>query len=163
MPRPIIEYISASKKNYKEFCQNHPNIPISFKTFKDIIYTSNSIYANFVLEGEKIKLPHGFGSLAINKKKQKYKITIKGKDKILLAVNWQESRRLGKKIYYTNSHTDGYRYKWYWLKSDVFITDTYIWGFTPSRINSRKLAQLLKQENSPYIHLYREYSSNNIK
>jgi nucleoid DNA-binding protein len=161
LARPIIEYISASKKNYKEFCQNHPDIPISYKTFKDIIYTSNSIYANYALEGEKVKLPQGFGSLAIDKRKQRYKRNINGVDKICLAVNWQESKKLGRKIYYTNAHTEGYRYKWYWFKREVFLTDNYIWGFTPTRINSRKLAQLLKQENSTYIHLYKEYSSNN--
>jgi nucleoid DNA-binding protein len=162
MPRPTIEYRTASKECYKEFRHLHPNISISFDTFKRIIYTINSTYANHVLEGEKIKLPQGFGSIAINKKKQTYKVHVKGKDRICLAVNWVESKRLGKKIYFTNAHTEGYRYKFYWFKSEVFIADNYIWGFAATRINSRKLAQFLKQENSPYIHIYKEYTANRI-
>lgn len=160
MPRVAVEYRTSSRDCYNDFCKENPGIALSFEKYKEIIYTLNSTYSNYVLEGEKIKLPHGFGSLAINKKKQKHKVKINDKERICLAVNWVESKKLGKKIYYTNSHSEGYRYKWFWFKSEAFLPETFIWGFKPSRVNSRKLAHLLKQDNSPYIHLYREYTSN---
>jgi nucleoid DNA-binding protein len=157
MPRVSVEYRTVSKESYCEFCRNHPNISISFNNFKKILYTSNSIYAKYVLEGEKIKLPQGFGSIAISKRKQRFKVTINGVDKIILPINWQETKKLGKKIYHMNSHTEGYRYKWFWFKSEAYLSDAYVWQFNATRVNSRKLAQNLKQENSPYIQLYREY------
>jgi hypothetical protein len=160
MPRPKLDYRSASRESYQSFCKDHPQIKMSFELFKQIIYTINEVYASFVLEGEKIKLPQGFGSIAINKKKQVKKIVVKGKEKMCLAIDWNESRKQGKKIYHLNAHTDGYRYKWFWFKAEAFLPDIYLWGFNATRIGSRTLAKYLKMENSPYVHLYKEYSAN---
>jgi len=160
MSRPKLDYVTASKANYKEFCKNYPNIFISFDVYKNIIYTTNDLYAKYVLDGEKVKLPQGFGSLAINKKKQRIKINIKGVDKMCLAIDWPETKKHGKYIYHMNSHTDGYRFKWYWFKAEAFLPDHFAWSFNATRINSRKLAQLLKDENSSYINLYKEHHVN---
>jgi|SRR5882757_334672 len=156
------EYFTTAKSVYEEFCRENPKEVVSFADFKKISHTSNSIYAHYILEGEKVKLPQGFGSLAISKKKQVHKFTVGGVEKISLAVNWVESKKKGKKVYHANLHTNGYRFKWLWFKHEAFLNLTYIWQFNATRVNSRKVAQLLKQENSPYIDRYREWGANSF-
>jgi len=151
------DYNTTFKSVWEEFCKEHPQVNISFEDYKQICWTSNSMYAKYILEGEKVKLPQGFGSLAISKKKQTHKIEINGKEKITLAVNWVESKKKGKKVYYSNLHTQGYRFKWFWFKDEVFLQHTPCWQFNATRLNSRKVAQLLKQENSPYLYIYKEW------
>lgn len=153
------DFNTTFKSIWEEFCKEYPQVNISFEEYKQICWTSNSMYAKYVMEGERVKLPQGFGSLAINKKKQTHKIIKDGKEKITLAVNWVESKKKGKKVYYSNLHTQEYRFKWYWFKNEVFLQHTQLWQFNATRMNSRHLAKLLKQENSPYLYIYKEWHS----
>ena len=72
MPRVKIDWRSSSKDNYKSFCKKHPLIKLTFDEWRNIIYSFNEAFKNYILEtGEKAKLPLGFGEFSINKKKRK--------------------------------------------------------------------------------------------
>jgi nucleoid DNA-binding protein len=72
MPRVSVDWRSASKENYKDFCKKHKTISLSYDEWSKIIYTFNESFKEYILEtGEKVKFPFGFGEFAINKKKRK--------------------------------------------------------------------------------------------
>jgi len=157
MPRPIVEYRSASFENYKVFSEKYPKINISFDKWKKIIYSWNKAFMHEILEtGEKIKLPHGLGDFTINKKKPK-KYIKEGKELINRAIDWKETKIAGKIIYHLNNHTDGYRYTWAWFPRSSKIKYSYCWKFKTSRELSRILASYLKQKDSYYKDIYREW------
>lgn len=158
MPRVAVQYRTTSKEVYKKFCDSHPSINISFEKWKEIIYTFNYGFRDHLLEtGDKGKLPWGMGSFSISKRKAKKLYSYKGKEYINMPVDWVKSKKLGKKVYMFNPHTDGYRYKWIWFKKEARIKYIDIWIFKPSRVTSRKLADYLKRPNSPYAQLYKEW------
>jgi len=153
-----VEYRTASRKVYNKFCAAHPNISISFEKWEEIIYAFNYNFRDHILEtGDKCKLPWGMGAFTVSKKKSKRSIVIDGKEHIILAVDWEKTHRLGKRVYLLNNHTDGYRFKWYWFPYDSRFSNVEMWVWKPSRFTSRKLAEYLKRPNSPYPELYKEW------
>lgn len=158
MPRVKVEYRSTSREVYDRFCAANPGISLSFKKWQEIIYTFNTNFRDHILEtGDRCKLPWGLGSFSISKKKSRKYITLNGKEVIVMPIDWAKTRKLGKKVYHLNAHTDSYRYKWKWFNNDCRFYLHDIWVFKPSRVTSRKLAEYLKRPNSFYTQLYREW------
>jgi nucleoid DNA-binding protein len=159
MPRVPVDWRSSSRENYIKFCKKHPDIKVSFDEWKNIIYMFNENFRDYILEtGDKGKLPLGFGEFAINKKKRKrIKVNPKtGKEYINLPVDWKRTKEKGKKIYIFNYHTEGYHFRWKWIKDKVRIKYGDLWWFKPSRVTSRTLAHYLKTDEK-YQHLYKEW------
>lgn len=160
MGRPTVQYRTASKENYKRFCIEYPEIRLSYKEWKDILYTYSEIYTDEVIEtGNKVKFPLGFGNFAISKRKQKRTKEWNGKTYINLPVDWKKSKELGKKTYIMNYHTDGYRYKWQWFKDSAYFHLSDLYVFQPSREVSRKLARILKDPDNTMRELYLEWKT----
>lgn len=158
MPRVKVSYRTGSKEAYDKFCAAHPNINLTFDKWKSIIYTHNHLFRDHILEtGDKIKLPWGLGAFSVTKKKSKKFVIHKGKERVALPIDWAKTRKAGRRIYHLNTHTDGYKYRWFWFLSDARFYHTDIWVFKPSRVSSRKLAEYLKRPNSPYAEVYREW------
>jgi len=151
-------YRTASKEAYDAFCKKNPKIELSFDNYKLIIYTYNKKIGDYLLEtGEIIKLPFGLGSLVINKYKPKStKITAAGNEMPNLSINWQETKKLGKYVYYLNAHTEGYKYYFMWDYHKARIKYPYIWKFEMCRIHSRKLKDNLKLPKGEYKNIYKE-------
>lgn len=158
MSRVSVEFRTASKENYLDFCKKHPSIRLEFNEWKCIVYGYNEAFKEHLLEtGEKQKLPFGFGEFTINKKKRKKIVTdLEGKEHINLPIDWQKTREKGKVIYNFNYHTEGYFFGWIWLKRTARFKFTNLWYFKPSRTTSRLLAHYLKVDNK-YQHVYREW------
>lgn len=154
--RVKVDYRSSSKDNYRKFCKKHPLIKLPFEEWKKIIYDFNDSFKTYILEnGDKAKLPSGFGDFSINKKKRKrIKVDPKtGKEYINLPIDWKKTREKGKVIYNFNYHTEGFYFGWMWFKSSVRIKHADYWYFKPSRVTSRLLAHYIKTDNK-YQHLY---------
>ena len=158
MPRVKVQYRTTSKDVYKRFCAAHPSICLSFEKWKEIIYSFNCGFRDHILEtGDRCKLPWGFGTFSVSKRKSKKYIIYEGKEYVNLPVNWVKTQKLGKRVFHINSHTDGYRFKWKWFSIDARIYFHNIWVFKPSRVSSRKLAEHLKRPNSHYAQIYKEW------
>jgi hypothetical protein len=157
--RVATEYRTASADTYKRFCTTYPDIHLSFKEWKKIIYTYNYVVRDYILEsGDMAKIPFGIGLFAISKKKvKKHKIDRWGREWINLPIDWQKTRELGYHVYNFNNHSDGYRYKWKWFVKSARFQMSSIWNFKPYRDSSRKLAQYLKREGSKYSEIYKEW------
>lgn len=156
MARTKIEWRSGSKENYLDFCKKNPDIEIDFIKWKNIVHSYNDMFRIYILEtGDKIKMPMGFGQFSINKKKRKRRA---GKDGeyINMAVDWQKSKKLGKRIYNMNHHTDGYFFGWVWFKSTARFKQSMLWYFKPSRITSRLINHYIHIDDK-YQHMYKEW------
>lgn len=154
-----VGYRTASKESYNTFCCNNPDIIITFEDFKRILYTYNALIVNHILEtGNKIKFPYGLGDIVINKyKPRKYYIDNKGVERPNYSIDWQQTKKEGKYIYFLNDHTEGYKFYWMWNYWKSKIKASYIWKFEMARINSRLLKTYLKKPNSKYKDIYKEY------
>ncbi len=99
MPRRAIEFRTASRENYNDFCKKHPSISLTFDEWRNILYSFNDSFRNYILEtGERAKLPYGLGEFTINKKKRR-KMKGPNDEFINLAVDWKKTKEKGKIIY----------------------------------------------------------------
>jgi len=159
MPRPKIEFRTASKDQYQKFCEQYPDTKISFKTFDKIIRTYNELFRDYILAtGEKVKMPWGIGAFSINKKKTLKYFVKNGKKLITLPIDWVKTRAAGKYVYNFNGHTDGYKFRWLWFERDAYFLHSQLWNFIPCRRASRLLASNLKgSESKKYVDMYHEW------
>ena len=154
--RVKIDWRSSSKDNYVSFCKKNPSIKISFDEWKNIIYSFNESFKNYILEtGEKAKLPVGFGEFSINKKKRRKRKGLND-EFVNLPIDWQKTKEKGKVIYNFNYHTEGYFFGWVWFRENVRLKNSDLWYFKPSRTTSRLLSHYIKT-NEKYQHIYREW------
>ena len=157
MSRVSVDWRSASKDNYINFCKKHSSTKLTFDEWRIIVYSFTESFKNYILEtGEKAKLPYGFGEFAINKKKRKKMKVINGEEFINLPVDWQKTKEKGKLIYNFNYHTEGYFFGWMWFKETARFKNIDLWYFKPSRTTSRLLSHYIKI-NTDYQHLYKEW------
>lgn len=156
MPRRAIEFRTASRENYNDFCKKHPSISLTFDEWRNILYSFNDSFRNYILEtGEKAKLPYGLGEFTINKKKRR-KMKGPNDEFINLAVDWKKTKEKGKIIYNFNYHTEGYFFGWIWFKDSARFKHSDLWYFKPTRVTSRLLAHYI-QTNDKYQHIYRTW------
>jgi nucleoid DNA-binding protein len=159
MPRTAIDWRSASKENYKDFCKKNPSIVLSFDDWRRIVYDFNESFKTYLLEtGFKGRLPGGFGEFSITKKRRKkIKIDPKtGREFINLPVDWQKTKEKGKIVYNFNYHTEGYFFGWQWFKATARLKYIQFWYFKPTRVTSRLLAHYIKADPK-YQDLYQNW------
>lgn len=154
--RVKVDWRSASVENYKNFCKKHPSIKLTFDEWRNIIYSFNEAFRNYILEtGEKAKLPFGFGEFSINKKKRRKKKGLNN-EFINLPIDWKKTKEKGKYIYNFNYHTEGFFFGWLWFKETSRLRNTKLWYFKPSRVTSRMLSHYIKTDEK-YQHMYHEW------
>jgi hypothetical protein len=154
--RVKVDWRSASRENYKSFCKKHPSIKLTFDEWRNILYSYNDAFKNYILEtGEKAKLPFGFGEFSINKKKRRKKKGLND-EFINLPIDWQKTKEKGKYIYNFNYHTEGFFFGWLWFKESARLKNTNLWYFKPSRVTSRLLSHYIKTDEK-YQHIYCEW------
>lgn len=99
-----------------------------------------------LLNNEPVRLPCNFGEIRIVKIKARYH----NKDgKIILPVNWAETKRLGKKVYFTNDNRENYVYRYKWFKRGLHKSVRW-YKFIPTRTNKRSLKQYLTDKSNDF-------------
>ncbi len=157
--RTAVDYRSTSREAFASFCKKHPNTKVSFDQWRNIIYTFNEDFKNYILEtGLKGRLPSGFGEFSITKKKRKRTVIDPktGKEHINLPIDWKKTRERGKYIYQLNYHTEGYFFGWKWFKKSTRLKFADLWWFKPTRATSRLLSHYIKTD-AKYQHKYCEW------
>lgn len=158
--RPKIQFRSASKETYNIFIKENPELKLTYKQYDMCIREINHQYVLHCLEtGNAVKLPYGLGVLAVNRKKgKKTFIDEKGTKHICIAINWNETNKLKRKVYHFNEHTDGYHCNWYWIKSLSKIRIVSMWSFKIAKINSQLLKTYCFDSEKKYYLRYHEYN-----
>jgi len=97
-------------------------------------------------EGLSFKMPCHLGVFRIVKKKIKFsgKLTVN-------SVDWENTKKYGKMIHYTNEHSDGYKYLFMWDKRNARLKNISKYRFIPTRDNKRTLAKYIKNKIRDYF------------
>lgn len=160
MSRVKREYRTCSRENYDRFLKEHK---ISEKTLPYNKYVKNLevcnwMFVEYALEtGNKVNLPYGFGSIAVNKKMLKRFTEHNGKKYVNLRVNWAKTRKLGTKVYHTNEHSDGFNFRWIWFPKEAKIHLSGLYVFRPCRYMSRAIAKYVEKLGGEYQEKYLEW------
>jgi len=168
MSRTKREYRTYSRENYDRFLKenNLSEKDLPYPKYCKNLEVCNWMFVEYALRtGQKVNLPHGFGSLAVNKKMlKKYKeyIDPSGEKKkvVNLRVDWKKTREVGKKVYHMNEHSDGYNFRWLWFSHEAKVTLADLMVFKPCRYASRAITRYVKKPNSIYKELYLEWLKN---
>lgn len=110
---------------------------IPYSTFRNIVDKLNDSILSVLQNGQNYKLPCSLGTVQIVKYKPKEY------NKHSLSIDFNESKKLDKRIYHLNEHSNGYKYRLYWSKQPFSFTNRYKYQLCFTRANKRQLAQLI--------------------
>ena len=143
--------------SYEKAYKGKPEFTISRSIQGKILNLFSSKVSEAMLtEAYEYKMPHRLGVIRIRKYMQKIRIDEDGK---LRGVNvdwkatldlWEKdptAKSNKKRVFHTNEHSDGYNYKWYFCNYSYAYKNKSVYAFCPSRDNSRRIAELVKDEN----------------
>jgi hypothetical protein len=133
---------------YKNMSDN----PINITQYVQIINQFMKFLINKLFEKGQVTLPEKLGTLQIIGKKVKVKIEdgqIKG-----LAPDWVKTKELWESdeeaknnkqlVYHFNEQTNGIRYRFFWSKNRVLVSNKTLYNIKMTRTNKRTLSQLVK-------------------
>lgn len=158
MARTKKAYRTTSRENYLHFCERYPDIQVPFKKWVQVQKACNWMYIEHALHtGEAVRLPYGFGILAVSRRKTLTYVEKNGEKKLRLPVDWKKTREEGYLVYNMNFHTSGWRYKWKWFSQAARLRERHIWALRPCRLASRAIARYVTKPY--YAQLYKEWKS----
>lgn len=138
-----------SYSTYKEQVEE----PIDIKTYMYIVNGFMKFLMYRLFRVGEITLPDKLGTLSIIGKKQKIKVEegkIKGcspdwKSTKELWENNPEAKANKQLVYHFNEETNGVRYKFFWAKKNVAMTNKTLYTLKLARNNKRLLSRLIKE------------------
>ena len=107
---------------------------------KTVSYTIPSFYNHYLGSIE----PYRMGSIQIVKKQPKH---LDGRS---LRIDYKATKELGKLTYLLNEHSGFYKYRLYWNKQDMLVSNKSKYQIVLTRANKRHLAQIIKQNIHDY-------------
>lgn len=141
------------RSTYKTYLSTTED-PVDVKTYTEL----NNLYMKFLvykgLKGYEVTLPARLGTLAIVGRKSKVRFN-EGGDVVGLAPDWVSTKKLWEenpdakakrqRIFHTNAHSDGYRYKWHWGKKKIMIENKTLYALRMVRSNKRAVNTLVNK------------------
>lgn len=159
MSKRKVEYVTYSRKNYDRFITENKisEKELPYDKYVKNLKICNWMYIEYALRtGLKTTFPYGFGSIAINKKKLKTFKIFEGKKYVNLRIDWNKTKKAGKKIYHTNEHSDGYNFRWLWFNTDAKMHLSELYVFKPGRYASRAINKYIRK-SPEYKEMYLEW------
>jgi hypothetical protein len=129
-----------SPKLWKAYKEKH-NSTITYADFTKIVKESNKMICDTIVDDENgFKLPENLGYLCIIKYKTKKK-----------AINWQDTKKYGKTIYFLNLHSFGFRYHIKWFKTGISrFAFNEVFKFAPLRTMRTDVSKNVKASKEYY-------------
>lgn len=161
IPRVKYEVFTSSNIVYKQFKEKNPETKLTSSEFKNIINEINTFYIDYILDsGHMVFLPNGMGKMCISKNRRRMGYKKDGVTKVLKApINYAETKKQGKTIYYMNEHTDGFSYKYTWLKKASYIDHCAMWKMRMTHFAKAKLKDRIESTERDYKNMYRVVNS----
>lgn len=132
---------------------------VGMKPYKKIVGGFMKFLMKKVLEGNDVILGGKLGKIGVRGEKIAPIITESGEIRGI-APNWGETKKLQAKdeearknrtkVYCFNEHSNGIKYKFFWSKVNVIITNKNYYNLTFSRGNRRELSRLI-QNGKEYL------------
>lgn len=139
-----------NRESYNLFKEKYPENPTTYKQYIEVLKESTVAIHDHILDNPLgFKLPYNLGYIAVHKFKAKDDQT---------AVDWVNTRKLGRRIPLTNMHSFGYMYKIkYYPNPRVQPIKNFM--FKAHRLLNRDLGKNIKQNLREYISIDRSYFS----
>lgn len=154
-------------KDFKVHSDSKYNIPV--KLYNNILKDFHKLVSDDILNGKDFTLFERLGVIGIRKNKIKIKVEDNGKVQTNAPVDYKATKELWKEnkeakekkllIRHINTHTRRYIHRWYWDKYHANFRNKTAYSFIPCRANKRKLAKILKDEDSN-VDYYARYGKN---
>jgi hypothetical protein len=149
MPQKVSKlFLGDTFKSYKKKYTK----PVEKKDYLTINYLYNKFLLGKVFQGEVVTLPSNLGDLSVVGKKRKITFDEDGNIRGV-GVDWVKTKALRersetarlerKRVFYTNSHSDGYVYKFLWAKKGYLIENKILYSLKLTRTNIRTLSKLI--------------------
>jgi hypothetical protein len=139
-----------NREAYNSYKKKYPNSKIDYNQFILVLKSSTALIRDNILDNPLgFKLPYNLGYIAVDK--------FKAKD-TYIAVDWQSTRRLGRRVPLTNLHSFGYMYKIKFFPNPK-INPIKNYVFKAHRVLKRLLASNIKRQLKNYICIERNYFS----
>lgn len=121
---------------------------IDKKLFIEIIKTFfHEVFKKIAVDRKRYSFPYTLGTHRIKKKKLNSRIKPK--------LNFSKTKELGVKVYYTNKHTNGYYFRWYWDKEYCRFKNKSFYIFDITKKNKGLLSkEIFRCSRDPYIKDY---------
>lgn len=133
--------------------KNQSDCPIDISKYLKIINQFMKFLSIKLLSTGEIQLPERLGKVSVIGKKVKVRLEdgeIKG-----LTPDWVKTKELWGEdpvakenkqlVYHFNEDTNGVRYRFFWSKNRVLVTNKTFYNFRLTRTNKRDLSKLIKQ------------------
>lgn len=118
---------------------------IDYATYRKIVTDYFTYLKDRLLEeGRRVKLPYRLGTIQIVKSRPKHW------DKRSLRIDYKATKEYNKLILLDNEHSDGFKYRMHWNKTDVLITNKSKYQLVMTRYNKRRLAKIIKGKELDY-------------
>lgn len=121
---------------------------VEYKLYRQIVED----YFRYIVEqimdnSREFKFPCRLGNLSIVKRQPK------NFDNKSLRIDYHESKIQGKAVYFTNDHSNFFKFRFYWNKQSSLLTNKTKYQFIATRANKRRLAQIIKNKEHDYIEI----------
>lgn len=121
---------------------------IPYQLYREIVTEYFQYLRDELIEHSKcVKLPYRMGTVQIVKHKPKYY------DKRSLRIDYQATKQYNKLIFLTNEHSDFYKYRMHYNKTDVLVPNKTKYQLILTRANKRRLATIIKNQITDYEEL----------
>lgn len=121
---------------------------VDYKTYRSIVTDYfRHLQQNVIEEGKLIKLPYRLGNLQIIKSKPKHL------DKRSLRIDYWATKEHNKLILLDNQHSDGFKMRAWWNKTDVMVPNKSKYQLVLTRANKRRMAVIIKNRLIDYEEL----------
>lgn len=140
--------IPSFYNNYLKEIEKDTVYDIPYNVYRNIITDYFQYIREEVIDNSKeVKLPYRLGSIQIVKHRPKHY------DGRSLRIDYQETKKQNKLVYLVNEHSDFYKYRLYWKKYDMLITNKTKYQLVLTRANKRNLAQIIKNKTHDYVEI----------
>ncbi len=146
------------RDSYKEYKKKNKENAVPLKDYISLCNNYNKFLMEEVFKGYEVTLPMKLGTFQIIGKKQDLKFHENGEPN--LPPDWKKTKELWDKcpeckekkqrVFHTNDHTQGVRYKLHWSKKRVLIRNKSLFSFRLTRDNKRTIHTMLSKENKAY-------------
>ena len=156
--RPKVVYSTVSKTAYNEFVKKHKKIgkKIDYTTWSKIVRIINETISEELIEsGLPIQIPFGFGKVFVAKNSSNRVVYNEdGTYENRRPINWQETIKQGKYVYFSNNKTNGFILKLHWDKSTSRMNNARLFKFKQSAKVSKKISSYVFNTQEVNIQKY---------
>lgn len=140
--------IMAFYNFYLDNIERDTTYDIEYSLYRKIVTEYFQYLRDELIEKSKrVRLPYRMGYIQIVKHKPKFY------DRRSLRIDYQASKQYGKMIFLTNEHSDFYKYRLYYNKTDMLVPNKSKYQLVLTRANKRRLAQIIKNHITDYEEL----------